>query len=235
MKPQEFVNKLTEIYGDNLTSITLYGSAARGEYIEGKSDYNIIVVLKNLVPMELAKAHKVTDKWTKKGNPIPLFFDKEHIETSLDVFPIEFFDICDNHKTLYGEDPFERLQIDPINLRRQCESELKGKILQLQSKFVLNSHHHKFIGKLMIDSISTFIAIFKGIIRLLGKYPPVKAREIVEELTKFIDFNPTIFSEILDNKEGQGFFGRQDAQEKFEQYLTELKKITNFIDKYKTK
>ncbi len=232
MKLQYFISKLADIYGDNLESVALYGSAAQDEFIEGSSDYNTIIVLKNLVPIELIKSNKLVAKWIRKGNSIPLFFDREHIETSLDVFPIEFYDISDNHKTLYGEDLFEHLKIDPTNLRHQCESELKGKVLQLQSKFVINSQHHKFIGRLMTGSISSFVAIFKGVLRMTGKPPAIKAREIVEQLSQFIEFSPAIFSEILDNKEGKGFFGKDDAIEKFERYLTELKKVTKFVDKY---
>lgn len=233
MKLKEFTDKIIEIYGSNLVSLTLYGSAATGEYIEGRSDYNVIIVLTNPAPIELTKARKTILKWVKSGNPLPLFFDEEHIKTSLDVFPIEFFDIKENHKTIYGKDLFDNIVIENKNLRHQCESELKGKILKLQSQFVLNSNHHRFINRLMNESIASFVAIFKGVLRLMGINPYQKRREIIEQLAKYIDFNPAIFQEIMDNKEGKGFFGRQDAIEKFEQYLTELKKITNFVDKYK--
>ena len=47
--PQEvfpdIVEGLTDLFGDDLVSIILYGSAASGDYVPGKSDINFMIVL----------------------------------------------------------------------------------------------------------------------------------------------------------------------------------------------
>lgn len=233
MDIKELSQQMTSIFDNNLVSLILYGSKACGEHTNGYSDNNVLAVLKRISPTELQKANKVVRKWTKKGNPPILFFDEEHIKTSTDVFPIEFLDIIRCHQLLHGMDPFEGVTIDKKNLRHECESELKGKLLKLRSSFVVNSHDKKATLRLMLTSISSFAAIFKGVISLLGEEPAPTKKELFEQLTKFIDFNPSIFIEILSVRSGDHLF-RGDAEilEKFEQYLTEITTITRFVDRF---
>jgi len=234
MHLEQFINQAKETYGDNLKSITLFGSAASEDFSKKYSDYNLIFVLDKLVPAELKKSTKLVQKWTKSGNSIPLFFDEDHIKTSTDVFPIEFYDIKSNRKILYGNDPFKDVEIHNGNLRHQCESELKGKILQLQSKYVEVANKDKEIARLMMESFSAFLSIFKGIVRLVGKEPDQNKRALVEQLAAIINFSPNIFMELLDIREGKAILPRKDTPEKFEDYLEQLKEITNFVDKFST-
>lgn len=232
MDLRELTQKLISIYGENLLSLILYGSAATGEYTKKYSDYNLIAVLKHLSPVELNRANKLIRKWVRKGNPPVLFFDEEHIKTSSDVFPIEFLDIIKNHKLLHGKDCFEGITIDRKNLRHECESELKGKLLKLHSEFLLNGHRKKRVKHLMLSSISSFAAVFKGVLYLIGEEPANTKKEIIEQLARFIDFNPTVFFEILSARAGDlTIRGKEEILEKFEQYLTAIRIIIRYVDK----
>lgn len=232
MHLEQFVSRIKEAYGDNLESIVLFGSAATEDFSQKYSDYNLIVVLKTNSPSELKKGSKAVRKWLKGENPVPFFFDREHIKTSADVFPVEFYDIKAGRKILFGSDPFGDISIDNKNLRHQCESELKGKILQLQSRFVEIAHKDKAIARLMMESLSTFTSIFKGIVRLLGHEPSRQKRALVEQLSTMIDFTPNIFMELLDIRDGCAILPRKGAAEKFEDYMEQLKKVADFVDKF---
>lgn len=234
MQLEQFVNDIKSVYEDNLESLVLFGSAATEDFSRQYSDYNLILVLKQISPTELQKSNKIVKKWMKSGNSAPLFFDENHIKTSTDVFPIEFYDIKSSRKILLGKDPFTEIKIENTNLRHQCESELKGKILQLQSRFAQIASDERTVAKLMMESLSTFLSVFKGIVRLLGHEPEVKKRALVEQLATMINFTPNIFMELLDVREGNAVLPRKDAIEKFEEYLTEIKAITDFVDKFET-
>jgi len=233
MELNRFVDHVRKTYTENLEAIVLYGSAASEDFSKKYSDFNTIIVLKEVTPGELEKGHSFIKKWVRSGNPAPLFFDHHHINTSSDVFPIEFHDIQANRKVLYGEDPFSTLKILDVNLRHQCECELKGKILQLQSRFVEIANKNKEVSRLMMESLSTFISIFRGIVRLLGQQPEQQKKALVEHLSELIGFSPNIFLELLDVRDGNALPPRQDAIEKFEDYLEQLKTITVFVDQYK--
>ncbi len=235
MTPHEFSRKLEEIYDGNLESVILYGSAVGGDFSKKFSDFNLIVVLKDCAPGELAKSRKLVQKWMRKGNPAPLFFDPRHVETSRDVFPLEFIDIRDRHELLHGADPFARITVDQKNLRHQCESELKGKILHLRSFFSANGHRPRRMAKLMISLFPTFATVFRGVLILLGQEVPGARRDVVEKLSQYIDFNPNVFLDIINVRDGNTAAPRHAAAiEAFEDYLTALETITNFVDHFET-
>jgi len=233
MKPKEFTRQMEKIYAENLESVILYGSAVGSDFSKRYSDYNTIVVLNDCSPGELAKAQGIVRKWIKKGNPAPLFFDPNHVETSRDVFPLEFIDIRDRHQLLYGKDPFANINVEMTNLRHQCESELKGKILHMRSFYAENYNKPSNVAKLMIQSLPTFVAVFRGVLTLLGVEVPHERAKVVEELSCRIQFNPSVFLDIINVREGNTAAPRRDeALEAFEDYLTALETITNFVDKF---
>lgn len=236
MTPHEFAHELEKIYGTELKAVVLYGSAAGDDYSDKYSDYNIFCVLTNPIPVVLAKANKLIKGWIKKGNPPPHFFGPEHIETSTDVFPLEFLDIKDCHQVLLGVDPLAHIKVDPKNLRHQCESELKGKLIHLRAFYAANCDGPREIGRTMVRTFPTFLAIFRGMLRLFGGAPPREARATVEQFSQKTGINPQIFLDIIDIREGKSLLPRgNDALAAFEQYLTEITIITNYIDKFEYK
>ena len=96
---------LREAYGPDLVSVTLYGSAARGDQVAG-SDLNVVVVLRDLSLESLERGAGAVRSWQTAGNRSLLFFSPEWIERSADVFPLEFSDMRQWHVVIEGSDPF---------------------------------------------------------------------------------------------------------------------------------
>ncbi|MFH1830012.1 MAG: hypothetical protein ABH871_04465 [Pseudomonadota bacterium] len=234
MTPHELAHELERIYGENLKAVVLYGSAAGRDYSKKYSDYNVFCVLSEVSPAMLSKANGTLKKWMKTGNPAPQFFYPEYIERSLDVFPMEFLDMEDRHEVLVGRDPLQGVQIDFRNLRHECESELRGKLIHLRSFYAANCHKPKHIAKIMVDSFPTFVAAMRGTMRLLGEKPPNDTKALVEMIGTRVDLNPQIFFDVIDIRSGASFLPRgDDALEHFERYLTELSALTRFVDQLK--
>ncbi len=232
MLPLEFANKLHAILGDKLISVVLYGSAARADFSKKYSDYNILCMLTEVHPAQLMTINKLIRQWTKAGNSLPLFFDSEHIRTSLDVFPMEFLDITACHKVLYGSDIFSDIHVDQKNLRHQCEMEIKGKLIYLRSEFSLISNQPKKVGELMVKTLSTFITLFKGVLRLLNIEPGESAKVIVEQLNAHIEIKPNCFFELIDIRNNNTILPRGDeAICLFENYISQIQHIAVIVDK----
>ena len=231
MNPQELTNELKFIYADELESVILYGSAANGEFHKGHSDYNVIIVLKKPAPAEIIKSCGIIKKWVKNGNPLPLMFSPNTIKNAADVFPIEFSDIKSRHKILFGTDPFQNITIDLKNLRHQCEHELRSKILNLKSRLALLGNSPKELIKLILESSSSFFAIFSGILKLANIKPASSKKALVEQLATVTDMDPAIFIEIVDVREGNRIWRKEEALEKFEQYLTSVCAVVRYVAK----
>lgn len=232
MTPQDLAHELEKIYGENLLSVVLYGSAATEEYSEKFSDYNVFCVLTSPSTTELARSNSLVKKWTKNGNPSPHFFGAEHIHNSLDVFPLEFLDIKDRHKILFGNDPLKNMSIDPKNLRHQCEAELKGKLIHLRSFYATNCHKPKVVARVAMESFSTILTALRGTLRLLGKKPPRDSRAAVEIIAQQIGLTLEIFHQMIAIRQGQMIMPMgEDALGMFERYLTAVELITNYVDR----
>src|SRR5687768_8337339 len=100
------VTQLKAAFGADLTAVVLYGSAAGGDHNPKRSDQNVLVIVKQ-VSMATAKAVSATSRaWADAGNPPPLVFTEAEWRGSADVFPMEYSDILERNRVLFGDSPF---------------------------------------------------------------------------------------------------------------------------------
>ncbi len=115
-QPQDIFVPLTQdylqVFGKDLISLMLYGSAAGGSYVKGKSDINILVVLTPEGINRLEDGFALVKNWRKRNVAVPLVMTKEFIASSLDSYPIEFLNMKNNSVLIYGENVLE-----PLNLQ----------------------------------------------------------------------------------------------------------------------
>ena len=120
----EFANKFLENLNDNVHAILVYGSAAGVNYLPGVSNINIAVIVKTLDFSVLNQSLGLI-KWGHKHKiATPLFLTKEYILNALDVFPVEFSEIKEQHKLIFGEDVFKDLEIPLKDVCLLCEQQV---------------------------------------------------------------------------------------------------------------
>src|SRR5260221_11945467 len=85
-----FIDDLKATHGENLASVTLYGSAAAGDHIPEHSDYNLLIALNKITPKDLRNAPACIREWGKQGHPVPVYFTVSQLRSAADGFPIEF-------------------------------------------------------------------------------------------------------------------------------------------------
>lgn len=195
-RAQRLAWELEGIYDTELVSVVLYGSAARGEYRPGESDLNVLVLLRGLGPAALRRATELARAWVGEGNPPPLMMALDEWRRSADVFAIELADIRDAYVVLAGVDPFTGVEIDPGDLRLQCERELKGKQVQLRERYLLFAGEPADLGALLTRSFSTFLVLFRTVLRLTGEPGTRDAETVVRTLAERVGFSPAALLEI---------------------------------------
>ena len=162
----QFVRDVHDLYGSDLVAVFLYGSATTGEHVPGRSDINVGVVLSRLTPALLRKASGHLRAWARQRFATPVFFDPQFLRDALDVFPIEFLDMQTHHRTLWGPDLLAGLRIGAEPLRRQCELELRGKLLKLRQAYVESSRSPKDLEAVLVSAASGLVVLARTFLRL---------------------------------------------------------------------
>ncbi|MBN1840654.1 MAG: hypothetical protein JW883_00015 [Deltaproteobacteria bacterium] len=225
------VDDYRQIFGDDLVSIILYGSAASGEYVADRSDINFMIVLSDNGIDSLGKTFEVIAKWKKRNVATPLFVTEDYVRTSLDVFPVEYLNFQNSHVLVYGKDILSDLAFAPNFLRLQCEREIKGKLLLLREAFLETGGKGRYLQQLVSQSIQAFIAIFNGLLYLKGKELPRHKRKVISEVCETFDLDSALFEKLLDIKQKKLKPSGSELMKLFQAYLREVQRLWKLVDR----
>ena len=226
---EQLVSKLELAFSGRLVSVVLYGSAAAQGQSDRFSDLNILCVLKEITPKELASGEPIMRWWKEQGNPAPLLLSEEEVHNSADSFPIEFRDMQQRRRVLFGTDPIASLKILDTHYRTQVEHELRAKLLRLRQQGASVLSDNMALLALCADSVSTFCVLGRHALLLSGVDPSSDRREIVRQLAQITHADLSSFETLLDVRESKGP-KQLDPVELFAQYLVSISNVVTFVD-----
>jgi predicted nucleotidyltransferase len=226
----EVITDYRNIFGDDLVSIILYGSATGKDYRPGKSDINFMIVLSEEGIEGLDRAFGIVKKWRKKGVAIPLFLTEVYVETSLDVFPIEYLNFQRDYVLVFGKDILKGLTFNPEFIRLQCEREIKGKLLILREAFLETTGKGRALKEVIGQSLSAFIAIFEALLYLKHKDLPKERREIIKNTCGIFELDAGVFEKLLDIKAEKIKLNDTEIMKTFKDYLKEVRELAKLVD-----
>jgi hypothetical protein len=229
-----YVAEVGRLFGSNLEGVVLYGSAARGEYLPGRSNLNLLLVLMAQDAQALARYGGAHRRWQREGIVVPLFLTGQEIHASAAVFPLEFLDMQEAHVLLKGRDPFPELQIDPRHLRVQCEQELRGNLLRLRQRFVEGGGKPESAAILLPLSLTALLPVLRGILRLRGARVPSLTDALLGELRTHLGLDPAVLQDVLKLKRGLIGPGPVEVPRLFERYLAGLQDLVGALDRLTT-
>jgi predicted nucleotidyltransferase len=232
---KEFSEDYQSVFKDDLKSIILYGSGARGEYVPKKSDLNFLIILTESAMDRLRQAFPLIKKWRKRRVNTPLFLTEEYIASSLDSFPVEFLNFRDSHTLVYGRDILEDLAFDKTNIRLQCERELKGKLLLLREAYLASEGRTRELGQVASASLTAFVSLFRALVFLKDLEIPRHNQELIATAAREIGFDETPFQELLKIRGGKAKVPREQMEALVERYLTVIRDLWKAVDQLEVK
>lgn len=229
-KIEEFCEHLVSLNKDDIVSINLFSESAESSWQE-IDIIKLLVILKEISFEKLKLNLDLVNKAKRKGIVVPLFLTINHINSSSDVFPIEFWDMKDRHVTIYGQDILKDIKIEDMNLRLQCEQEIKGKLIKLRQTYLQIGLRKKEIKRLIYESFQSFIPVFRNMIRLKAIDVPKISKEVLSIFEKEFDIDISVFYKImsLEFKQLKG----SELEDFFSKYIKVIEEIGRIVDKLK--
>jgi predicted nucleotidyltransferase len=229
-KLADLVSRMKEFAGENLESMILYGSAARGDFKEGHSDLNVLCLLRSVAARELARVTPVVHWWCKDlKEPAPLFFTVEELRQSADVFSIELLDMQENRRLLHGADAVAGIAV-PMNLHRlQVERDLRTLLLKLRQHFLLTAQKESELRAAEAKSSSSMLALLRHTLIAFEEDPPATAPEVFARIAALTGADANAFLAAYQLRDGHAHV--DDIARSYAQYLNALSVVISALDK----
>lgn len=227
----DFVGGLKDIYKEELISVVLYGSGASGEFTQRYSNLNVLIVLADNSLQSLKKSSALVNKF-KFRMVRPLFFTEKYIQNSTDVFPIEFLDIEENYRILFGKDLIKDIHVATHNLRFQCEQELKLKLLNIKQLYLRMLKDGNALRNLLFKSFTSLLHILRMSLRLKGKQTGYTKEEIIKDVASLFKIDVSAWQKILAGKNGEIKLSHKEIEDLLFVFVRDLENIIDTIDAF---
>lgn len=226
----QFTQELRELLGNQLLSVVLYGSAAGENFVPGSSDLNIAIVVQHMefAVLKTLQPHMVL--WHKRGFAVPLIVDHNFLNHSRDVFPMEYSDIKEQHRTLWGEEIFSTLPIGGEHLRFLAEHEVRSRLLRLQALYLERAGEPPRLRQILLDSLKTFLTLMRHLLRLQGKGGVQNYAEVLSLFEQHFQVAFPEMRRLIAIRQGLRDWPHEPATEFFREYLEDVQRFVAIID-----
>ena len=225
-----YLRDVTNALGTDVPTMLVYGSLARGDFLEDRSNINLLFVFEHITLEIMKQCSMLNRRWATERIVAPLMLTVKELRHFLETFPLEFFDIRDQHIVLAGRDPFSDLHLNGRNLFDACEREIQGNLLRVRQQFVESAGQPEGIHALLPISLTTLIPCLRGLYRLLGHSVHGTPDAILDRLSSVLQQDPSAFREVWLMKRGQCTPGKHAYPNLLDRYLGALSQLVERID-----
>ena len=226
----EAVTALAGACGDRLLAVALTGEAASAGYRPGRSSLSMAVVVDNVETDILDAIRPLVRRWRGTRLATPLVLDPLYLETSRDVFPLEFLDLLDRHRLLTGRiDPFADITVARVHLRIELEEQLRGKMLHLWELY-LETHRAALLARALLHTLPHFYMLLRGMLFLREEDRPTDPGALVYAVEAAYQVALPSFRELENARAAGTGIRRSAAGPLFARYLDEVSRLVRVVD-----
>lgn len=154
-------------FGQDLTSVVLFGSAAEGR-LRPTSDLNLLIVLKTFEkgcidsfrePLRLAQV---------AARATAMFILEEELPAAAEAFAVKFDDIARRHRILYGENVIAKLSTPREARKQRLRQVLMNLTLRLRERYATNSLREEQLAIVIAEAAGPLRATASTLYELEG-------------------------------------------------------------------
>jgi predicted nucleotidyltransferase len=207
----------------------LFGSAARGQYLPGWSDINLLLVAEAITADSLRSMRGALERWREQARTLPLLFTSLEWRRSADAYPLEIAEMLSCHQVLRGSDPLLGMQVRPADLRAALEREFRGKLMRLRQGYALLAAPSDDLTEFVRRSASSVLLLCRGLLLLTGEPVPADSAATVSAAGRIAGFAPEAVDRIIAARADSTW---RCAEEDMRGYLVAVETAAGFVDNF---
>ncbi|MCF0224027.1 MAG: hypothetical protein HUK20_07140 [Fibrobacter sp.] len=216
LKNSNWPNQFKETLGDNLVSAFIHGDCLVEGFNALEMPWTISFILRDNSSKSIAPLQDLLAKAKKENLSFLYFFTQEEIQTSGDVFPLEFLHIANRNQVIYGEEPLANYTPNLDCLRLECERELRGLLIHMRQAYTYLKEDK--------NPLAFFARVSSNLLPIMYGVYYLSHRAYPENHQQIFDAFPSLKAPI-NSKNKDAFF------ESVNNYIQIVTDITNFVDK----
>ena len=214
-----YAKDVKSAFGDHLEGLLIYGSAVRGEFLPGRSNLNLLLVMTGYDAATLKRYEPVHKRWSKEGVITPLFLTEQEIKRTSSLFPLEFLEIQEHHRVLGGRDPFVGFHVDTGHIGDAVLQALAGHVLRLRQRYAEAGGANDAIMILLPLAITSTVPLLRGIQRMREWPVLTQSDAVIKDVADRLKIDLQGFHEALMLKRGIISPGPSEIPRVFDRYL----------------
>lgn len=154
--------------GSNLASLCVYGSAVRGGFVEGASDIDVVVVLRET---DLEKLTALSEPLVLARHAIrveAIVLKLNDLSPATDVFPLFYDDIRSCHAILSGTDVWKDVKVSDTHRRLRIEQELREAKIRMHRAVVDARGESEALGRFVSRKVTQIRSPLYALLALQG-------------------------------------------------------------------
>jgi hypothetical protein len=204
--------------GNNLYSCCVYGSAVRGNAVEGVSDINLLIVLDE----STAQAHEqISRAITSHALIDPFVLGRTGLARTARCFATKFASIRRNYRVLHGADPFVGIKFSAEFERFLCEQAVRNLRLRLTYAFIVRDRQ-QYYGRFLAKSVSAIFIQLGDVLRLSGVDVPKDFAARIPIMGRSWGTEEAILQELLKLRAQPGSLAESEIPDWHQRVLTLL-------------
>lgn len=214
-----YAHAVKEAFGDRLEGLLLYGSAVRGEFLPGRSNLNMLLLVSDFDAATLSRYGPIHKRWSKEQIVVPLFLTDQEMRSTSGLFPLEFCEIQEHHRVLGGRDPFVGFHVDTSGLKNEVLRELAGNVVRLRQRFVEGGGSNDAVTILLPLAVTSTLPLLRGVQRVMGWPVLSQSDAVIKDVADRLNLDLQGLHDALLLKRGQITPGPAEVSRLFGRYV----------------
>lgn len=227
---QRYVKETTSLLGTQLEGILLYGSAVGGEFLPGRSNLNLLLMLSGYERETMKRYAKTHKRWSREQFVVPLVVTEAELTRPRCLFPLEYLEIQEQHRVLWGRDPFIGLHIDRTHLAYQVQQSIQGNLVRLRQRYIEGGGTEEAMTMLLPLSLTALLPCLRGLQRLAGQPALYQTDALLTGIRAMTGLDLVGLGDVLELKRGIISPGPVEVPRLYERYADNLAALMAVID-----